>query len=930
MGSVLSKENSCQSSDISSTQVDIKKKESDSLLKDALTKNESSSFDEDKKEIETKYLVTTDNRTKDISTALPSSTSEKVSKVSEVEEMEFLIDETEASDSEIEFEELSNPETIQVQSVQEAGSSTFQNTEIKSDLSTITDKVDKDSVYLSRNEEESDSDLEASSMLKEIAHLSVMQNVMKSFPSNEADITVLSEDLAEPETATATIVSNRAQKNKYISVISEYKIKIESISEKLQLSSEKEIPEKEISSNSLNDIGEVVDLSTVNLIPGILDLTGDCDSEEFIDLTDLFESEDKCLTTKVAASISEKTQKKNSPVKKISQTESDNIILPSTATLKNVLAQLPSVQSLITKPVNTDKEIETDILNSIKELINGTDESELGSLSVLLPELNKFNSSQEIDASTVEIIDVSIETTKKTSSIPSRPSLLPSNVWDDLELLTTYPASKVGSIKLRRLPGDSLSEPNVIDNPVLKALLLNSHKEMIEPPAEPSPPLPKIPRVKYTKPKIDNCQNNSTISKPDVSPVSVPTEAQNPLILMNSFLQNIPEYLRNESQSLYLNQFPKKENYEKVLPAVTSSQIQTAGIWSPSASKNIIRPNILVEQNSNPKVKKNTTDKKVLPTMNSSSSIQQLSAPAIRRDLFHPEDLTPLNKIVSVEQQSSEKIKKVLPVVKLSLISTSISFPQSPTITTTLKIDNKSITEKALPAVLVSPTQQRSMPIIDEIFTLPSTSSAIKQVITSTLEMVKIEQEKIPLRPWITLNNFKTEASAANMLKNENIFSSLYKCMEFNCSLISDDCNEFLDHVKQHERAAEEKFSTGEQTVDTDSWLCCSYCEYIGDSCNLLLKHIDMAHSSSIYNCCDCFYRSSVAYNVQTHYKQYHPEKEVLINVGSTAQLQMNNEINDMIDSRKKFVLGIYYEEGWFFFFNFNNFVILILIFFRW
>lgn len=1066
MGIVLSKDRSCQSSDISSTQVDSHKKDSESILKNALTKEELSLFNKDEKSIKT------DIETKDIS-----STPEKFTDKPQVEETEFLNDKTRASDSEMEFEELSNSSE-----------------DFHCDLITMTEFLNKveDSIDLPINQNEAESDVEASLILKEIQHLRVMQNVKKSVLSNEA--AVLAEpvtvgnaindqtDLTVPDTTTETIVTKSKQKNKYTSLINEYKIKIEteSIPEQLQLNLEanesKTKTSDPVSSNSLNDIGEVVDLTTVNIVPGFLDLTGDINSEEVIDLTARKPKPNPAFIDLTDLSAFEETPRLISPISEIndnSDTDTSNtffdiektpindaetnsppekIVLPSTATLKNVLAQLPSVQSLITKPVNNDKEIESDILKSINELINGTDESEIGPLSVLLPELNKLNSSQEITVET--IINVSVPTieptTKESSEVTSskttptvqisnivkpptyeqtsaksrttvqssnvaeppmyeqtsamptptaqsssvvepptyekssakptptvqtsnavepptyeqiiskpiptvqtstvaepptneqtisnpanRTSLLPANVWNELETLMSNPPSKIGTIKLRQLPGDCLSEHNVI--PVSK---LNDGNP---------PPLK---------------------SKPD----SFPAEATNPTMLIHlpidyNTIQN-NQALRNVQQNFYTSyssnigeipsvnfipeQYSTTMNHGEVLPAVTEPQIQSSEIWCPSvvsnASTNIIRPNMSVAKNKIPKVKKTTPKKKGLSSVHSSttkehrlpppiraevsptplnnnipienySSPWQQQAPSFRAEMPHPvfNISTAFNKIITAEQHSSPIMP--FPTTPLASIANLIR-PYNPVEQkSTPNFDSQSIKEKVLPAVKIAPPpQQRSMPIIDEIFAPPPPAppTVINQEVNSSQEMLTFEQEVICLRPWITLNNFKTALGSANMLTNKNIFNSLYKCMELNCSTVSDDCNEFLAHVKQHERTAEEKIATGEQSLDTESWLCCSYCEYIADSCNLLLKHINMVHSTSIYNCSNCFYRASVAFNVQTHYKQYHPEKEVLINVGSSAPLEFHNEIKVMMDSMETFVMGIVCEEGWFFIFKFQ------------
>lgn len=165
------------------------------------------------------------------------------------------------------------------------------------------------------------------------------------------------------------------------------------------------------------------------------------------------------------------------------------------------------------------------------------------------------------------------------------------------------------------------------------------------------------------------------------------------------------------------------------------------------------------------------------------------------------------------------------------------------------------------------------------------------------------------LRPWIKSDSLKSEVSTREMLQTEDRFS-LYKCMEKLCSMMTNDRDLFLKHIRKHEQDGEDQLGLNQTSMDMDSWLHCSYCEDIADSCSSLVEHIDEEHASSIFQCTYCFYRSSTAYNVITHHFLHHKNKSTLINISNGASMMLKAEMSSMIQYRKENVKPITCEKG--------------------
>lgn len=165
------------------------------------------------------------------------------------------------------------------------------------------------------------------------------------------------------------------------------------------------------------------------------------------------------------------------------------------------------------------------------------------------------------------------------------------------------------------------------------------------------------------------------------------------------------------------------------------------------------------------------------------------------------------------------------------------------------------------------------------------------------------------LRPWIKSDSLKNDICVVDMLRTDNRFS-LYKCMEKKCTIMTNDRDFFLKHIRKHEQDGEDQLGLNQTSMDMDSWLNCSYCEDIADSCSALVEHIDEEHSTSIFQCTYCFYRSSTAYNVVTHHKLHHKDKTTFINISNGASLLLKSEMGTMIQYRKENVTPISCEQS--------------------
>lgn len=93
------------------------------------------------------------------------------------------------------------------------------------------------------------------------------------------------------------------------------------------------------------------------------------------------------------------------------------------------------------------------------------------------------------------------------------------------------------------------------------------------------------------------------------------------------------------------------------------------------------------------------------------------------------------------------------------------------------------------------------------------------------------------MRPWIEKSEYKSrkdQIEAIKMINNVHCLASLYKCMGSTCSYFSNDKSLFQKHLELHR---------DHQKTDSQNYLLCCYCSFRPKSINVLLVHIENAHS---------------------------------------------------------------------------------------
>lgn len=157
-----------------------------------------------------------------------------------------------------------------------------------------------------------------------------------------------------------------------------------------------------------------------------------------------------------------------------------------------------------------------------------------------------------------------------------------------------------------------------------------------------------------------------------------------------------------------------------------------------------------------------------------------------------------------------------------------------------------------------------------------------------------------PLKPWTKCANTKS-AIAEEKLKRDFSLVALFKCMAIDCIFTTSDEFKMRTHLQNHEDSLEDSLTNPNNDADDSSWQECCYCEEIPGTCNLLVDHIIKVHSSSIFQCPYCFYRSADRYNVMSHAKKYHPKTtETHVFVCGDKSKNLADEIQDILRAQLK------------------------------
>lgn len=163
----------------------------------------------------------------------------------------------------------------------------------------------------------------------------------------------------------------------------------------------------------------------------------------------------------------------------------------------------------------------------------------------------------------------------------------------------------------------------------------------------------------------------------------------------------------------------------------------------------------------------------------------------------------------------------------------------------------------------------------------------------------------VSLTPWIK-PTLKAQNKCRKMLQ-ERCLCALFKCMEINCKFFTASARDMLAHLQYHEIGTAFKMDNPSQV---SSWLECAYCDLTSDSCSSLVQHIWVEHSSSLYQCPYCFYRSCEVYNVVFHLKQFHQTLDELVLVCNGKMMEFEAEKTVIEQYRSKNIRPLRCYEG--------------------
>lgn len=183
------------------------------------------------------------------------------------------------------------------------------------------------------------------------------------------------------------------------------------------------------------------------------------------------------------------------------------------------------------------------------------------------------------------------------------------------------------------------------------------------------------------------------------------------------------------------------------------------------------------------------------------------------------------------------------------------------------------------------------------------TGFVIANIASGAVQTMATENQEIPIsnpvdtvydnkiKPWTECMNKKSEIAILQLTRDASLVA-LYKCMAIDCIFTTNDPDSMLQHLNNHETFISEQMASPSNVYsDSDSWLECAYCDNIADSCKLLVDHIRNIHSSSIYQCAYCFYRSVESANVYSHLNHYHTTAEKLIFVCGCTPKPLSEDV---------------------------------------
>lgn len=153
---------------------------------------------------------------------------------------------------------------------------------------------------------------------------------------------------------------------------------------------------------------------------------------------------------------------------------------------------------------------------------------------------------------------------------------------------------------------------------------------------------------------------------------------------------------------------------------------------------------------------------------------------------------------------------------------------------------------------------------------------------------------EIVLKPW--------KNSKIKKWLSKRCLYAMYKCMGKNCAFYTSSAEFMLTHLHEHENAKMD-------TSTDEHWRECAYCDLISNSSStFLVQHIRDEHSSSLYQCPYCFYRSCAAYNVVFHLQKFHESRKKSVLVCNGKEVHYSAEVID--DYRLKNICPLRCSSG--------------------
>lgn len=142
------------------------------------------------------------------------------------------------------------------------------------------------------------------------------------------------------------------------------------------------------------------------------------------------------------------------------------------------------------------------------------------------------------------------------------------------------------------------------------------------------------------------------------------------------------------------------------------------------------------------------------------------------------------------------------------------------------------------------------------------------------------------LKVWVNRPTTKKQQFVLEMLTNDDVLFSFYKCMVDDCCFATSDENLAKLHFNNH------KISNYE----------CCYCDSSFKNGNDLLEHMQSLHDNCAWQCAYCFYRSCAAFNVVTHQSHYHSSRQTKILSCNGHQAHAANDLSIINLSKEKYV----------------------------